>query len=126
LRDPEHERATPVNLPASGAMPAAGEVPERYQLLGEIARGGMGAILKGCQRTGFLCGLCESLCTAMCQNPRAPRGFCGIAKRRHRARIFVIFVLHSSQFVLRREESLQGRLAAKERKERKDRIVAWS
>lgn len=47
LRDPDEDWVTPVNLPASGAMPAPTEVPERYQLLGEIARGGMGTILKG-------------------------------------------------------------------------------
>jgi serine/threonine-protein kinase len=33
--------------PASGEMPSPAERGERYQLFGEIARGGMGAVLKG-------------------------------------------------------------------------------
>ena len=33
--------------PSSDEMPAPGERGDRYQLLGEIARGGMGAVLKG-------------------------------------------------------------------------------
>jgi len=37
----------PLVQPASPEMPAAGDRPRRLQLLGEIARGGMGAILKG-------------------------------------------------------------------------------
>ena len=51
LREPEGGPATPVNLPGSPDMPAVvgqvGNLPPRLQLLGEIARGGMGAILKG-------------------------------------------------------------------------------
>ncbi len=47
LREPVDEPLTPVNLPASDAMPAPVAVPERYHLVGELARGGMGAILKG-------------------------------------------------------------------------------
>ena len=45
LRDTETEAETPVVRPGSGA--AKVESSGRYQLLGEIARGGMGAILKG-------------------------------------------------------------------------------
>jgi tetratricopeptide (TPR) repeat protein len=37
----------PLVLPGSPEMPAAGERTGRLQLLGEIARGGMGAVLKG-------------------------------------------------------------------------------
>ena len=37
----------PLALPGSPEMPAAGDRPGRLQLLGEIARGGMGAVLKG-------------------------------------------------------------------------------
>jgi serine/threonine-protein kinase len=36
-----------VIMPSSSEMPAAAERGGRYQLLGEIARGGMGAVLKG-------------------------------------------------------------------------------
>jgi hypothetical protein len=50
LREPDGNQLTPVIRPGSGEMPQA-NLPEgtagRYQLLGEIARGGMGAILKG-------------------------------------------------------------------------------
>jgi serine/threonine-protein kinase len=49
LRDPVTEDHTPVSLPGSPELPdpaPAGE-PGRYQLVGEIARGGMGAVLKG-------------------------------------------------------------------------------
>src|SRR4051812_16104223 len=45
LRDTETEAETPVVRPGSGA--ARVEPSGRYQMLGEIARGGMGAILKG-------------------------------------------------------------------------------
>jgi hypothetical protein len=45
LRDTETEPETPVVRPSLGAVPI--EPSGRYQLLGEIARGGMGAILKG-------------------------------------------------------------------------------
>src|SRR4029077_7271539 len=45
LRDAETEAETPVVRPGSGA--AKGESSGRYQMVGEIARGGMGAILKG-------------------------------------------------------------------------------
>ena len=44
--DPDQTGATTTN-PASDAMPAPGERGGRYQLFGEIARGGMGAVLKG-------------------------------------------------------------------------------
>ena len=44
LRDLANERE-PLLRPQSDAMPR--EAPERYQLQGEIARGGMGAILRG-------------------------------------------------------------------------------
>ena len=37
----------PMVLPGSPEMPAAGDRSGRLQLLGEIARGGMGAVLKG-------------------------------------------------------------------------------
>ena len=50
-REPATEALTPVNLPGSPEMPAspaaAGAAPGRYQLLGEIARGGMGSVLRG-------------------------------------------------------------------------------
>ena len=45
LRDTETEAETPVVRPGSGISKV--ESPSRYQLLGEIARGGMGAVLKG-------------------------------------------------------------------------------
>jgi serine/threonine-protein kinase len=51
LREPAGEPPTPVNSPSSPEMPARAERPEtpppRLQLVGEIARGGMGAVLKG-------------------------------------------------------------------------------
>src|SRR5262245_56510730 len=50
LREPSTEEAvTPVNLPGSPEMPPApGRTPlPRLQLAGEIAHGGMGAVLKG-------------------------------------------------------------------------------
>ena len=48
LRDTETETGPgPIVKPSSPEMPAPGERPERYQLFGEIARGGMGAILRG-------------------------------------------------------------------------------
>jgi len=37
----------PIIKPSSDEMPAPGERGDRYQLFGEIARGGMGAVLKG-------------------------------------------------------------------------------
>jgi serine/threonine-protein kinase len=40
-------RCGPVLKPQSDAMPAPEEVGDRYQLSGEIARGGMGAVLRG-------------------------------------------------------------------------------
>jgi tetratricopeptide (TPR) repeat protein len=46
LREPGGEIDTPVNFPKSSAMPLS-DPTGRLQLLGEIARGGMGAILKG-------------------------------------------------------------------------------
>jgi serine/threonine-protein kinase len=50
LRDPLTEAATPVNLPRSSEMLDVRTSPQnavRLQLIGEIARGGMGAVLKG-------------------------------------------------------------------------------
>src|SRR5579884_3089635 len=50
LREPLTEAITPVNRPGSPEMPeteTSTDFPPRLQLLGEIARGGMGAILKG-------------------------------------------------------------------------------
>jgi serine/threonine protein kinase/Flp pilus assembly protein TadD len=47
LRTPDDEPPTPVNLPTSDEMPRPQDFPDRYQLVGEIARGGMGAIFKG-------------------------------------------------------------------------------
>jgi serine/threonine-protein kinase len=46
LRDAEGDSGHIVK-PKSNAMPAPEETGERYQLVGEIARGGMGAVLKG-------------------------------------------------------------------------------
>jgi tetratricopeptide (TPR) repeat protein len=45
LREPASEAPDPVVRPHSDALPA--EAPARLQLHGEIARGGMGAVLKG-------------------------------------------------------------------------------
>jgi serine/threonine-protein kinase len=47
LREPQTEAATPVPLPGTSEMPAAPDEAGRYRLHGEIARGGMGAVLKG-------------------------------------------------------------------------------
>ncbi|HLJ98190.1 MAG TPA: serine/threonine-protein kinase [Gemmataceae bacterium] len=47
LRDPHEEALTPVVLPSSENMPGAQDASGRLLLHGEIARGGMGAILKG-------------------------------------------------------------------------------
>jgi hypothetical protein len=48
LRDSEiGDGPGPLVQPGSPEMPAAGDRPGRLQLLGEIARGGMGAVLKG-------------------------------------------------------------------------------
>src|SRR5262245_42905620 len=47
LREPDQDGVTPILRPASAEMPDAPDVPGRYQFVGEIARGGMGAILKG-------------------------------------------------------------------------------
>ena len=44
--DPDDSRLAVIK-PASSEMPAPGERGDRYQLFGEIARGGMGAVLKG-------------------------------------------------------------------------------
>jgi serine/threonine-protein kinase len=43
----QDDRGTPVIRPSSPEMPAPAGRGERYQLFGEIARGGMGAVLKG-------------------------------------------------------------------------------
>ncbi len=48
LRDTETEIGPgPIVKPSSPEMPPPAERPERYQIFGEIARGGMGAILRG-------------------------------------------------------------------------------
>jgi serine/threonine-protein kinase len=47
LRDPDGEALTPVTRPGSDNMPVSHDPGGRLQLHGEIARGGMGAILKG-------------------------------------------------------------------------------
>jgi hypothetical protein len=47
LRETEPTRPTPVVRPSSGEVPAPETVRQRYKLLGELARGGMGAVLKG-------------------------------------------------------------------------------
>src|SRR5436190_15716722 len=47
LRDAGPDDSAQVVRPNSDAMPAPSEANERYQLLGEIARGGMGAVLRG-------------------------------------------------------------------------------
>jgi serine/threonine-protein kinase len=47
LRDTEVDDGGPMVRVASSAMPGPDQRPERIQLLGEIARGGMGAVLKG-------------------------------------------------------------------------------
>jgi serine/threonine-protein kinase len=47
LREPREEMATPVNLPRSPEMPVPVVPSGRLQLVGEIARGGMGAVFKG-------------------------------------------------------------------------------
>src|SRR4051794_19023063 len=46
LREAEGESALVVT-PRSDAMPSAAQAGDRYQLSGEIARGGMGAVLRG-------------------------------------------------------------------------------
>jgi serine/threonine-protein kinase len=48
LRDTDPgEEPSPLVKPGSAEMPAPAERPDRYQLFGEIARGGMGAVLHG-------------------------------------------------------------------------------
>ncbi len=47
LRDPESGPGSPIVRTRSGEMPTGRDPAARYQLFGEIARGGMGAILKG-------------------------------------------------------------------------------
>jgi len=47
LRETEPSGLTPLVRPSSREMPAHDSGRERYQFLGEIARGGMGAVLKG-------------------------------------------------------------------------------
>src|SRR5690349_50279 len=44
---PAEGESAHVVRPRSDAMPPAGQAGDRYQLQGEIARGGMGAILRG-------------------------------------------------------------------------------
>ena len=48
LRDTEIEGGPgPIFKPSSNEMPAPTQRPDRYQIFGEIARGGMGAVLQG-------------------------------------------------------------------------------
>jgi serine/threonine-protein kinase len=48
LRDTDlSEEPSPLVQPGSSEMPTPAERPERYQLFGEIAHGGMGAVLRG-------------------------------------------------------------------------------
>jgi serine/threonine-protein kinase len=48
LRDTDPgEEPSPLVQPSSAEMPAPSERPDRYQLFGEIAHGGMGAVLRG-------------------------------------------------------------------------------
>src|SRR5262249_42166416 len=47
LRDADPADSAHVVRPHSDAMPPAREAGTRYQLFGEIARGGMGAVLRG-------------------------------------------------------------------------------
>ena len=48
LRDTDIETGPgPILKPSSPELPGPAERPDRYQLFGEIARGGMGAVLKG-------------------------------------------------------------------------------
>ena len=48
LRDTEIENGPgPILKPSSPEMPEPSERPEKYQIFGEIARGGMGAVLRG-------------------------------------------------------------------------------
>jgi hypothetical protein len=48
LRDPDPETGpTPGERPDSPAVPPAADRADRYQVFGDIARGGMGAVLKG-------------------------------------------------------------------------------
>ena len=46
LRESQTDRSDPIARPKSPEMPT-GDSDSRYQLQGEIARGGMGAIIKG-------------------------------------------------------------------------------
>ena len=47
LRESQSEAVTPVSRPSSDQIPSREPGTGRYQLFGEIARGGMGAVLKG-------------------------------------------------------------------------------
>jgi tetratricopeptide (TPR) repeat protein len=47
LREPDSGASSPIVRPRSEEMPPPPDPTGRYQLLGEIARGGMGAVLKG-------------------------------------------------------------------------------
>src|SRR5262249_22751241 len=47
LLRPAQGESDHVVKPSSDAMPAKGQSGDRYQLFGEIARGGMGAVLRG-------------------------------------------------------------------------------
>src|SRR5262245_20357028 len=47
LRDPDSGAGSPIVRPHSDQMPGLHDPAGRYQLHGEIARGGMGCVLKG-------------------------------------------------------------------------------
>src|SRR6516165_7264955 len=48
LREPESFGGSPIVRPSSEEIPDKQDAGARLQLRGEIARGGMGAVLKGC------------------------------------------------------------------------------
>jgi tetratricopeptide (TPR) repeat protein/tRNA A-37 threonylcarbamoyl transferase component Bud32 len=47
LREPDVQTLPPIDHDPSVPLPFSQELPSRYQLVGEIARGGMGAVFKG-------------------------------------------------------------------------------